>query len=210
MSQQVAVTGMSHRSNPLNCPDELPAIGMQERIEAARKAQDSVGGIIECIATGFLRLGEPVFDKLDAKIAQRCSVSGRKGNRIRRWLFLRALVRLAVQYEMALDGNGKPMFLTNHAGGVLGECPAAPHWCPHRRQAHPIDLPSPRTMDLDGRNGSWRFMDAIIRVYVRGRRRIEAMAAITILDAWYIRHSEEYLGHRTSDKGARLSMETDR
>ena len=53
------------------CPDPAAAAQMEERIDAARKAGDSLGGIVEATASGVPPgLGEPVFDKLDADLAK--------------------------------------------------------------------------------------------------------------------------------------------
>ena len=53
------------------CPDPATAALMEERIHAARKAGDSLGGIVEATASGVPPgLGEPVFDKLDADLAK--------------------------------------------------------------------------------------------------------------------------------------------
>ena len=53
------------------CPDPTAADQMEERIDAARKAGDSLGGIVEALACGVPPgLGEPVFDKLDADLAK--------------------------------------------------------------------------------------------------------------------------------------------
>jgi chorismate synthase len=55
----------------IRCPDPAAAAAMIERIEAARKAGDSVGGVVRAIARGVPPgWGEPVFDKLDADIAK--------------------------------------------------------------------------------------------------------------------------------------------
>lgn len=44
---------------------------MQKEIEQARKDGDSVGGVIECIATGLpVGLGEPMFGGMESRIAQ--------------------------------------------------------------------------------------------------------------------------------------------
>jgi chorismate synthase len=44
---------------------------MIERIEAARKAGDSLGGVVRAVARGVpVGLGEPVFDRLDADLAK--------------------------------------------------------------------------------------------------------------------------------------------
>ncbi|HEX2690935.1 MAG TPA: chorismate synthase [Kofleriaceae bacterium] len=66
-----AVTRRAVDANDVRCPDPAIAAAMIERIEAARKAGDSVGGIIRAIARGVpAGWGEPVFDKLDADIAK--------------------------------------------------------------------------------------------------------------------------------------------
>jgi chorismate synthase len=57
--------------NDLRCPDAAVATAMIERIEQARKAGDSVGGVVRAVARGVpAGWGEPVFDKLDADIAK--------------------------------------------------------------------------------------------------------------------------------------------
>ena len=57
--------------NDIRCPDPVVAAKMIERVEAARKAGDSVGGTCRVVARGVpAGLGEPVFDKLDADLAK--------------------------------------------------------------------------------------------------------------------------------------------
>src|SRR5690606_7549611 len=57
--------------NIVRCPDQARAAEMVALIEAMRKAQDSVGGVAEVVATGVPPgLGEPVFDKLKADLAK--------------------------------------------------------------------------------------------------------------------------------------------
>ncbi|MEE9595005.1 MAG: chorismate synthase, partial [Candidatus Hydrothermarchaeales archaeon] len=57
--------------NPVRCADSSVADKMEEAILNAKKASDSVGGIVELIALNVpVGLGEPVFDKLDADIAK--------------------------------------------------------------------------------------------------------------------------------------------
>jgi chorismate synthase len=58
-------------ANDIRCPDAATATAMIERVEQARKAGDSVGGVVRAIACGVpAGWGEPVFDKLDADIAK--------------------------------------------------------------------------------------------------------------------------------------------
>jgi chorismate synthase len=57
--------------DPVRCPDLAAAAAMTQRIEAVRKAGDSVGGVVRAIARGVpAGWGEPVFDKLDADLAK--------------------------------------------------------------------------------------------------------------------------------------------
>jgi chorismate synthase len=57
--------------NIVRCPDPARAAEMVTLIEEMRKAQDSVGGVSELVASGVpAGLGEPVFDKLKADLAK--------------------------------------------------------------------------------------------------------------------------------------------
>ena len=56
--------------NDVYMPDNEAALKAIELINEARADKDSLGGIIGCIATGVMPgLGEPVFDKLDARLS---------------------------------------------------------------------------------------------------------------------------------------------
>jgi chorismate synthase len=57
--------------NIVRCPDPARAGEMVALVEEVRKAQDSIGGVSELVATGVpAGLGEPVFDKLKADLAK--------------------------------------------------------------------------------------------------------------------------------------------
>ncbi len=65
------VTRAAVEAHITRCPDPAAAAAMQEQIELARKAGDSLGGVVEAVARGVPPgLGEPVFDKLDADLAK--------------------------------------------------------------------------------------------------------------------------------------------
>src|SRR5438045_3361595 len=65
------VTRAAVDANIVRCPDAAMAAKMIARIDEARKAGDSLGGVVEAVARGVPPgLGEPVFDKLDAELAK--------------------------------------------------------------------------------------------------------------------------------------------
>ena len=58
-------------NSPVRCPDPIVSSKMAERIDQARRDQDSLGGIIESVTRNVpVGLGEPVFDKLKADLAK--------------------------------------------------------------------------------------------------------------------------------------------
>jgi len=58
-------------ANIVRCPDGSAAEKMIELIKEVRDRKDSVGGILTCVCRNVpMGLGEPVFDKLEAKLAQ--------------------------------------------------------------------------------------------------------------------------------------------
>jgi chorismate synthase len=91
---------------------------MEQAIQQASEAGDSVGGIVEVRATGVpVGLGEPVFDKLDARLAAALmSVGAVKGVEIGDGFAL-ARARGSKSND-ALEPGGR--FRTNRAGGILG------------------------------------------------------------------------------------------
>jgi chorismate synthase len=58
-------------SNIVRCPDEETAEKMIERIQEIRKAGDTIGGTVTCVIQNVpIGLGEPIFDKLHARLGQ--------------------------------------------------------------------------------------------------------------------------------------------
>ena len=57
-------------SNIVRCPQQEVAEQMIEYIKELKKSGDSIGGIISCVIKGLpVGLGEPIFDKLQARLA---------------------------------------------------------------------------------------------------------------------------------------------
>jgi chorismate synthase len=108
--------------NPFFCPDAKAATRWEEQLEQVRKSGSSVGAVIELVASGVpVGLGEPVYDKLDSDIARALmSINAVKGVEIGDGFASAALSGEANADEMRLGADGKAVFLSNHAGGILG------------------------------------------------------------------------------------------
>ncbi|MCL4128368.1 UNVERIFIED_CONTAM: hypothetical protein GTU68_011017 [Idotea baltica] len=90
---------------------------MRAAIEAARKSRDSVGGVVEVVANGVpVGLGEPIFDKLDARIgAAMFSIPAVKGVEIGSGFEAARSRGSELNDQLYPDG-----FSANAHGGVLG------------------------------------------------------------------------------------------
>jgi chorismate synthase len=104
--------------NPLRVPEKNGAQKAMTKIEEIRNEGDSTGGIISCIVTGIAAgLGEPVFDKLDARLASAIlGIGACKGIEFGAG-FAAAGLKGSENNDMPC-GGGK--FTTNNCGGILG------------------------------------------------------------------------------------------
>ncbi len=107
--------------NPFWCPDAEAAGRWEELLTGIRKAGSSIGAIIEVVARGApAGLGEPVYDRLDADLAKAMmSINAVKGVEIGAGFRAAALRGEENADEIAIE-DGRPHFLSNHAGGILG------------------------------------------------------------------------------------------
>jgi chorismate synthase len=94
---------------------------MVQLIEDVRKAQDSIGGVSEIVATGVpAGLGEPVFDKLKADLAKALfSVPAVVGVEYGAG-FEVARLRGSQHNDLFTAQSGTVRTLTNRHGGMLG------------------------------------------------------------------------------------------
>jgi len=106
---------------PVRCADPDAAARMVELIGKAREQKDSIGGIVEIIATGVpAGIGEPVFDKLDGDLAKALmSIGAVKGVEIGVG-FGCATLRGSEMNDAFLVSDGTVIPETNNAGGILG------------------------------------------------------------------------------------------
>ena len=101
--------------------DESAEGPVRAEIEAARLAQDSVGGTIECAVTGLpAGVGEPMFDGLEGAIAKAVfGVPAVKGIEFGAGFALAAMRGSRANDAFCYD-NGHVVTETNHCGGILG------------------------------------------------------------------------------------------
>jgi chorismate synthase len=108
--------------NPFFCPDAGKAKFYEEYLDGIRKSGSSIGAVIEVVAEGVPPgLGAPIYAKLDADLASGLmSINAVKGVEIGDGFAAAALGGEENADEMRMGNDGKPLFLSNHAGGILG------------------------------------------------------------------------------------------
>ncbi len=108
--------------NPFNAPDAGIVNQWADYLEGLRKAGSSCGAIVEVVAEGVpAGLGAPVYGKLDADLASAfMGINAVKGVEIGAGMGAAALTGEENADEMRAGSDGKPVFLSNQAGGILG------------------------------------------------------------------------------------------
>ncbi|HEY6578483.1 MAG TPA: chorismate synthase [Rhizomicrobium sp.] len=108
--------------NPFFCPDAQAASEWAEYLDNLRRNGSSCGAVIEIVAERVpAGLGAPVYGKLDADFAAALmSINAVKGVEIGDGFASAALAGEENSDEMRKGAGGKPEFLSNHAGGILG------------------------------------------------------------------------------------------
>ena len=108
--------------NNVKCGDLEAAKLMEELILSKKQEGDSIGGIVETIATGVpAGLGEPVFGKLDGELAQiLMSINAVKGVEIGLGFDSAKSTASEINDEFYWDENNNVKTKTNNSGGILG------------------------------------------------------------------------------------------
>ena len=103
------------------CPHADFAARMQERVEEVLAAKDSTGGIVSCVCRNVpVGLGEPVFDKLEARLAQAMlSLPATKGFDIGSG-FAGISLRGSEHNDPFIQKDQRLGTSSNHSGGVQG------------------------------------------------------------------------------------------
>lgn len=184
-----AVTRDLVDASPTRCPDAGTAAAIEAAILEAKKRGDSLGGVVRLVIDGVPPgLGEPVFDKLDALLAQAfLSLPACKGFEIGSGFAGTALTGLAHNDAYAWEGEPKTMRTrSNRSGGVQGgisngmpiDCRLAfkPTATVLKPQASADDAGNNVELQAKGRHDPC--------VLPRAVPIVEAMAALVLCDAW--------------------------
>ena len=91
-------------------------------LDETRKAGSSAGAVIEIVADGIpAGIGGPIYNKLDSELASAMmSINAVKGVEIGSGFDLAHIPGVEAGDEIRLDDDGKPVFSSNHSGGILG------------------------------------------------------------------------------------------
>jgi chorismate synthase len=120
-SEPLATIRAGVLAHEVGAPDPAAAEQMARRIEEARRAGDSVGGIIECRTTGLpVGVGEPFFDSVESELAHAAfAIPAVKAIEFGAG-FAAATMRGSEHNDPFYWEGDRVVSRTNHAGGVLG------------------------------------------------------------------------------------------
>jgi len=174
------------KENPLSCPDAEKAKQMQSLLSEIKEEGDSIGGIVSCLISNVpVGLGEPVFDKLSARLAHAMmGINAAKGFEIGSG-YASAIMKGSEHNDIFYSEKGRVRTKTNHSGGIQGGISngedisfslAFKPVATISRIQDTIDSEGMQTtIKVDGRHDPC--------VVVRAIPVVEAMAAIIILDS---------------------------
>ena len=176
-------------TNAVRCPDVEAAERMSELIAEVKREGDTIGGVITCVASGVpAGWGEPVFDKLHAKLGNAMlGINAVKGFEYGMG-FAGVANRGSQMNDVFVCDNGNVSTKTNNSGGIQGGVSNGEDiyfrvaFKPVATLLQPID-----TIDVEGNK---------ISVTAEGRHDpcvlpravpvVEAMAAMVLLDSYLL------------------------
>ncbi|WP_020678178.1 chorismate synthase [Geopsychrobacter electrodiphilus] len=179
------VTRAQVDANDVRCPDQNVAERMSEQILATRADNDSIGGVLTCVCRNLPPgLGEPAFDRLEARLAHAMlSIPATKGFEIGSG-FSGAAMRGSAHNDPYCFKNGRLGTLTNHSGGVQGGISNG------ENVFFRVAFKPPATIGQAQKTVDYKGQDAILEakgrhdpcVVPRAVPIVEAMAALVIAD----------------------------
>lgn len=141
-------------NNDFFCPDKIAAENFADYLMEIRKSGDSVGAVIEVVAKNVpVGLGEPIYNKLDARIASALmSINAVKAVEIGIGNDAASKKGSELSDEMWMKNN-KLEFSSNHSGGILGGISSGQDIVARFTVKPTSSILIPRkTVDIDGNN----------------------------------------------------------
>jgi chorismate synthase len=180
-------------SSLVRCPDVSVSQRMVDEIEAARNSHDSIGGVVSCVCRRVpIGLGEPCFDKLEAKLAHAMlSIPATKGFEIGSG-FAGTKMRGSIHNDaFVLKDDGSIGTTTNNSGGVQGGISNGENIYFSVAFKPPATIAQPQhTVDYSGTSTVLRAAGRHDPCVVpRAVAIVEAMAALVLLDALLVQTS---------------------
>jgi chorismate synthase len=181
-------------SNAVRCPDSDAAEKMIERIKQLRKEGDSAGGLVELVARGIpVGLGEPVFDRLEADLAKAMlSLPATKGFEVGSGFDGTRLTGSAHNDAFYKDGD-EVRTRSNNSGGVQGGISNGEDLVCR------IAFKPTATINKEQETVSTSGEETVLKA--RGRHDpcvlpravpiVEAMAALVLVDHWFLDRSRK-------------------
>jgi chorismate synthase len=119
---EAAVTRAAVDASIVRCPAPASADAMLAAIDAARRAGDSLGGVVACVARGVPPgWGEPVFDKLEADLGKAMlSIPAARGFEVGSGFAGTLLTGSEHNDAFVRGAAGRIRTRTNRSGGIQG------------------------------------------------------------------------------------------
>ncbi len=120
--QLLAQEGISIHARILSIGGETDSQRMRDRLDTAKAAGDSLGGIIECVCDGVpAGIGEPMFGGMENRISQAVfGIPAVKGIEFGAGFAVGAMAGSENNDPFYYDSTGAVRTRTNHHGGILG------------------------------------------------------------------------------------------
>jgi chorismate synthase len=172
-------------STIIRCPDQAAAAKMEQLVAKLKERGDSVGGVVSCVIRNVpIGLGEPTFEKLEAKLAQAMlAIPATKGFEVGSG-FAGTRMRGSEHNDPFVQKGAHLGTTTNNSGGIQGGI----------ANGEPIQLriafKPPATISLPQETVDFSGKAAILEakgrhdpcVVARAIPIVESMAALVILD----------------------------
>jgi chorismate synthase len=188
----VALLKKTIEESSIFCANPQAEIGMIQALRVAQNEGDSLGGVVEFMATGLTPgLGDPVYEKLEANLAKAMlSLPASKGFEIGEGFRAVNMLGSVHNDEFTLTKNGIQT-QTNHAGGTLGGISTGMPLI-GRVAFKPTSsvMISQKTLDKEGNSAEFKLPEGSRHdpcVAIRAVPVVEAMVQLVLVDAFLMK-----------------------